>query len=108
MIKIVAEQSPERDQLYQYGMEKKASGVPENKTLEVMKWYNATKIKQPLPADEVAEIHADIFSEDRKSPSLETAVEEDPLARFHHFNDKGKATKPANHYTYCVFVCVSH
>ena len=92
MIKIVAEQSPERDQLYQYGMEKKASGVPENKTLEVMKWYNATKIKQPLPADEVAEIHADIFSEDRKSPSLETAVEEDPLARFHHFNDKGKAT----------------
>ena len=92
MIGIVCEQSPEREQLYQYGLEKKEEGTPEKKCLELMRWYNGTKIATALSPDEVAEIHADIFSEDRKSKPLEAMMEEDPLARFHHFNDKGKAT----------------
>ena len=92
MIKIVAEQPPEREQLYQYGLEKKEEGTPEKKCLELMRWYNGTKIATALSSDEVAEIHADIFSEDRKSKPLEAMMEEDPLARFHHFNDKGKVT----------------
>ena len=92
MIKIEVEKSPERDQLYQIGLKEREKGVLEAQAVSVLRMYNKESLNMYFSVDEVKEIAADIYSEDRKSPSLETAVEEDPLARFHHFNDKGKAT----------------
>lgn len=92
MIRIEVEKSPERDQLYQIGLKEREKGVLEAQAVSVLRMYNKESLNMYFSVDEVKEIAADIYSEDRKSPSLETAVEEDPLARFHHFNDKGKAT----------------
>lgn len=89
MIRIEAEKTPEYEKLFQYGLEKKKEGSPESMCLKLMRWYNSTQIKPSLSAEEVEEVHSDIFHEEPESFSQETTMEEDPLARFHLFN-KGK------------------
>ena len=91
MISVVADRSPEYEKLFQYGLEKKKEGSPESMCLKLMRWYNSTQIKPSLSAEEVEEVHSDIFHEEPEPFSQETTMEEDPLARFHLFN-KGKAT----------------
>ena len=88
MIKVVAERSPEYERLYQFGLEKKTVGTPESMCLKLMQWYNSTQIKPSLSAEEVEEVHSDIFHEEPESFSQEAT--EDGLARFHLFNEKGK------------------
>lgn len=88
MIGIVCEQSPEREQLYQYGLEKKEEGTPEKKCLELMRWYNGTKIATALSPEEVEEIHRDIFHEEKVRPA--SMVPEDNLSQFHLYNKKGE------------------
>ena len=95
MAGIVCEQSPEREQLYQYGLEKKEEGTPQKKCLELMKWYNSTKLKPSLPAEEVEEIHKDIFHEVKGRPEIRTPESTTPVddrSRFHLINDKGRIT----------------
>ena len=87
MISVVADRSPEYEKLFQYGLEKKKEGSPESMCLKLMRWYNSTQIKPSLSAEEVEEVHSDIFHEEPESFSQETT--EDGLARFHLF-EKGK------------------
>lgn len=89
MIGIVAEKSPEREELYQYGKEKKESGTPESKVLTLMRWYNTEKLESPLSLEEVQEIHSDLFHEE---PVRQEVMEEegDNLSQFHLFNKKGE------------------
>ena len=88
MISVVADRSPEYEKLFQYGLEKKNEGSPESMCLKLMRWYNSTQIKPSLSAEEVEEVHSDLFHEEPESFSQETT--EDGLARFHLFNEKGK------------------
>ena len=87
MIRIEAEKTPEYEKLFQYGLEKKKEGSPESMCLKLMRWYNSTQIKPSLSAEEVEEVHSDLFHEEPESFSQETT--EDGLARFHLF-EKGK------------------
>lgn len=90
MIKIEVEKSPERDQLYKVGLEEKEKGVFETQCVNVLRMYNSRDLGEKFSFDEIKEIVADIYHEAPKPYDQEDLQTDDPLTRFHLFNDKGK------------------
>ena len=90
MIRIEAEKTPEREELYQVGLKEKEKGVFQKQCISVMRMYNSNVLNMAFSVDEVEEIAADIYHEDPNPYKQEEQRIDNPLDRFHLFNEKGR------------------